>query len=68
LSDFIISLDLPPDVLAMYKYKIIHVGQDPYTMPLEIWVSYDNVSIYPEVTYPDNYIQLLDQRAIPLYW
>jgi len=48
-------MDLPPDVLARYKYKIIHLGQDPYTMPPEIWVSSDNASIYPEVTYPDIY-------------
>ena len=59
LSDLIISMDLSPDVLARYKYKITHVGQDPYTIPPEIWVSYDDVSIYPEVTYLDNYIQLL---------
>jgi len=49
-------MDLSPDVLARYKYKIIHIGHDPYTMPPEIWVSYDNVNIYPEVTYPDIYL------------
>ena len=59
LSDLIISIDLSLDVLARYKYKIIHVGQDPYTMPPEIWVSYDNASIYPEVTYPDIYNYLI---------
>jgi len=59
LSDLIISMDLPPDALARYKYKIIHVGQDPYTMPPEIWVSFDNASIYPEVTYPDIYNYLI---------
>jgi len=61
-------MDLAPDVLARHKYKIIHVGQDPDTMPQEIWVSYDYASMYPEVTYPDNYIQLLDKRTNPLYW
>ena len=39
LSDLIISMDLPPDALARYKYKIIHIGQDPYTMLPEIFVS-----------------------------
>jgi len=57
LSDLIISMDLPSDALARYKYKMIYVGQDPYTMPSEIWISYDNASIYPEITYPDyNYL------------
>ena len=64
LSDLIISMDLPQDVLARYKHKIIHVGQDPYTMLPEIWVSYDNASMYPEVTYPD----ICNQRTISLYW
>jgi len=55
-------VELPPNALlplARYTYKIIYVGQDPYTMPSEIWVSYDNASIYPEVTYPDIYNYLI---------
>jgi len=59
LSDLIISKDLPPDVLARYKYKIINVGQNPYTMLPEIWVNYDNASIYLEVRYPDIYNYLI---------
>ena len=52
-------MDLPSNALARYKYKIIPVGQDPETMPPDIWVSYDNASIYPEVTYPDIYNYLI---------
>ena len=60
--DLIISMDLPPDVLARYKYKII---QDPSTTLPEIWVNYDHISIYQKVTYPDIYNYLV--RAPPPY-
>jgi len=60
LSDLIINMELPPDALGRYKYMIIHIGQDPYTMPPEIWVSYDNATtICPLVTYPDIYNYLI---------
>ena len=59
LSDLIISMDLPTNAVARYKFKIVHVCKDPYTMPSEICVSYDNDSIYAEVTYPDIYNYLI---------
>jgi len=58
-------MDLPLDALARYKYKIIYVGQDPYTMPPEIWVSCDNAIIYPEITYPDKYNYLISIPSSP---
>ena len=63
LSDLIISMDLSPDVLERYKYKIIHIGHDPYTMLAEILVSYDNANIYPEMTYPEIYNYLISAPA-----